>query len=72
MTGPGKPCPCCPAVVARPGDTLIVGMGDRRLAAPDADRLLRELEAHAPGLRVVPIESVTQLMVYRPDNAPEG
>lgn len=64
MTGPAPPCPCCRGVVVRPGDTLIVGMGDR-ITALGADRLVKELEDHTPGVRVVLVESVTRLAVYR-------
>lgn len=58
-------------VVVRPGDTLIIAMGDGRLMTDeDAERMRRELRAHIPmSVGIAVIEGAVGFAVYRPDES---
>ena len=60
------------ATVVQPGDVLVIGTNKATLVGLEAarDEILRQL----PGVKVVFIEAVTSMAVYRPDDQrePEG
>lgn len=62
------------AVVARPGDTVILGY-TRRLTMMERDLLVEHVNEQLPDLKVLVFDGVQHLVVYQPDTvvpAPPG
>jgi hypothetical protein len=53
------------AVIVRPGDTLVIRI-DQRLSGQEIDELQAHLGGQMPGVKVVVLDGVAQLLVYRP------
>ena len=55
--------------VVRAGDVLVVGVG-KNVFESDLDRFVSILQESLPGVRVVVMENVTGLAVFRPAGSP--
>lgn len=60
-------------VTVRPGDTLIARVGQRTAAElAEAAAWRVEMQQLLPGVEVLVVHGVDQLLVYRPDDEPSG
>lgn len=57
---------CADAVLVRPGDTLILRVKEH-VTEEEYDRLRKGVEARIPGVGVLLIGGIDQMLVYRPD-----
>jgi heptaprenylglyceryl phosphate synthase len=57
------------AAAARPGDTLILIAGSR-VSEAQYENMVAEIKERLPGLDVILLDGIGQVVVYRPDAEP--